>query len=207
MVLWARTKASLHGEKWCWLRMALSRVWETSRDKISAGVSCSVDEKLSWFIRHMSDGLIFYSNLWNLSSDIWDQLSEMSEDFREHCIRCRRCHDGWPVTALLKRQLRRVKHVMLTMWLPTRVRYWQVHNAIVCLARLIGALEQLISVIVVVWWHSDYGFSFWVAPTQAVCTYLSRSLLTYLYVFLFVFTVHQSKYVKKYLKFEEFEVA
>ena len=35
----------------------------------------------------MSDGLIFYSNLWNLSSDIWDQLSEMSEDFREHCIR------------------------------------------------------------------------------------------------------------------------
>ena len=92
------------------------------------------------------------------------------------------------------------------MWLPTRVRYWQVHNAIVCLARLIGALEQLISVIVVVWWHSDYGFSFWVAPTQAVCTYLSRSLLTYLYVFLFVFTLHQSKCQIKYLKFEEFEV-
>ena len=149
---------------------------------------------------------LFYANLWNLSSDIWDQLSEMSADFCEHCIRCRRCHDGWPVTALLTKQLRRVKHVMLTMWLPTRVRYWQVHNAIVCLARLIGALEQLISVIVVVWWHSDYGFSFWEAPMQAVCTYLSRSLLTYLYVFLFVVTLHQSKCQIKYLKLEEFEV-
>ena len=32
----------------------------------------SVTEKLSWFIRHLSDGLyIFYSKLWNLSSDIW----------------------------------------------------------------------------------------------------------------------------------------
>ena len=41
---------------------------------------------------------------------------------------------------------------------------------------------------------------------QAVCTYLSRSLLTYLYVFLFVFTLHQSKCQIKYLKFEEFEV-
>ena len=155
-------------------------------------VICSVDENF-----HSSSDIclmgLFYANLWNLSSDIWDQLSEMSADFCEHCIRCRRCHDGWPVTALLTKQLRRVKHVMLTMWLPTRVRYWQVHNAIVCLARLIGALEQLISVIVVVWWHSDYGFSFWEAPMQAVCTYLSRSLLTYLYVFLFVFTLHQSK--------------
>ena len=136
-----------------------------SSDKISAGVHlgwsviCSVDEKLSWFIRHMSDGLIFYSNLWNLSSDIWAQPSEMSDDFREHCIWCRRCHDGWPVTALLTRQLRRVKHAMLTMWLRTHVRYWQVHNAIVCQARLIGALKQLISVIGVVWWHSGYGFS------------------------------------------------
>ena len=135
----------------------------------------------------MSDGLIFYSNLWNLSSDIWDQPSEMSEDFREHCIWCRRCHDGWPVTALLTRQLRRVKHAKLTMWLPTHVRYWQVHNAIVCQARLIGALKQLISVIGVVWWHSGYGFSFWVAPTQAVCTYLSKSLLTYLYMYIACF--------------------
>ena len=32
-------------------------------------------EKLSRFIRHLSDGLyIFYSNMWNLSSDIWVQL-------------------------------------------------------------------------------------------------------------------------------------
>ena len=33
-----------------------------------------VPGKLSWFIRHLSDGLyipVFYSNLWNLSSDIW----------------------------------------------------------------------------------------------------------------------------------------
>ena len=35
-------------------------------------ISYSVHEKLSWLIRHLSDGLyIFYSNLWNLSSDIW----------------------------------------------------------------------------------------------------------------------------------------
>ena len=49
----------------------------------------SVHEKLSWFIRHLSNGLyIFYSNLWNLSSDIWAQsseMSDMSDDFREHC--------------------------------------------------------------------------------------------------------------------------
>ena len=32
----------------------------------------SVGEKLSWFIRHLSDGLyIFYINLWNLPSEIW----------------------------------------------------------------------------------------------------------------------------------------
>ena len=31
----------------------------------------SVPEKLLWFIKHLSDGLyIFYSNLWNLSSEI-----------------------------------------------------------------------------------------------------------------------------------------
>ena len=141
-------------------------------------------------------GLYSIQYLWNLSSDIWDQPSEMSDDFREHCIWCRRCHDGWPVTALLTRQLRRVKHAKSTMWLPTHVRYWQVHNAIVCQARLIGALKHLISVIGVVWWHSGYVFSFWVAPMQAVCTYLSRSLLTYLYMYMVVFTLHQSKYVK-----------
>ena len=41
------------------------------------------------FIRHLSDGLYrFYSNLWNLSSDIWAQPSEMSDvsdDFLKHC--------------------------------------------------------------------------------------------------------------------------
>ena len=32
----------------------------------------SVPEKLSWFIRHLSDELdVFYSDSWNLSSDIW----------------------------------------------------------------------------------------------------------------------------------------
>ena len=41
---------------------------------------CSVGEKLSWFIRHLSDGLyIFYINLWILPSDIWAQPSEMSD--------------------------------------------------------------------------------------------------------------------------------
>ena len=45
---------------------------------------------------------------------------------------------------------------------------------------------------------------FWVVPTQAVCTYLSRSLLTYLYIMHFcMFTLYPSKYVKKtILKFE-----
>ena len=32
----------------------------------------SVGKKLSWFIRHLCDGLyIFHTNLWNLPSDIW----------------------------------------------------------------------------------------------------------------------------------------
>ena len=52
-------------------------------------VSDCVAEKLSWFIRHLSDGLyIFYSKLWNLSSDIWallSEMSDMSDDFHEHC--------------------------------------------------------------------------------------------------------------------------
>ena len=43
---WARTKASLHSEKWCWLGMALGSVWEKSCD-IGWRVICSVDEKLS----------------------------------------------------------------------------------------------------------------------------------------------------------------
>ena len=49
----------------------------------------SVGEKLSWFIRHLSDGLyIFYMNLWNFPSDIWAWPSEMSDVsyvFRLHC--------------------------------------------------------------------------------------------------------------------------
>ena len=49
----------------------------------------SVAEKFSWLIRHLSDGFyIFYSNLWSL---IWAKLSEMSnvsDDVREHCITC-----------------------------------------------------------------------------------------------------------------------
>ena len=51
-------------------------------------VYCSVTEKLSWFIRHLSDGLyIFYSKLWNPPSDSWalsSEMSDMSTDFREH---------------------------------------------------------------------------------------------------------------------------
>ena len=36
------------------------------------GMVISVGDKLSWFIRHLSDGLyIFYINLWNLPPDIW----------------------------------------------------------------------------------------------------------------------------------------
>ena len=93
----SKDKASLHSEKWCWLRMAWAGC--ERRPAIRFRLECHLQcrWKLSWFIRHMSDGLIFYSNLWNLSSDIWDQLSEMSEDFREHCIRCRRCQmdDRW----------------------------------------------------------------------------------------------------------------
>ena len=43
-------------------------------------------QKLSWFIRHLSDGLyIFHTNLLNLTSDIWAQSSEMSDVFRLHC--------------------------------------------------------------------------------------------------------------------------
>ena len=57
----------------------------------------SVAEKLSWFIRHLSDELYtFYSNLWNLSSDIWpkpSEMSDMSDDFHEHC-QYRKSHCG-----------------------------------------------------------------------------------------------------------------
>ena len=43
----------------------------------------SVAEKLSWSIRHLSDGLyMFYSNLWNLSSE----MSDMSDGFHEHWV-------------------------------------------------------------------------------------------------------------------------
>ena len=45
----------------------------------------SVPEKLSWFIRHLSDGLyIFYSNLWNLSLASPSEMSDVSDDFHEH---------------------------------------------------------------------------------------------------------------------------
>ena len=58
-------------------------------DARSQGISSAV-EKLSWLIRYLSSGLyMFYSNLWNLSSDIWakpSEMSDMSDDFREHCI-------------------------------------------------------------------------------------------------------------------------
>ena len=61
---------------------------QTSNIRHNESQNSSVAEKRSWFIRHLSDGLyVFYSNLWNLSSDIWDQPSEMSnmsDYFSEH---------------------------------------------------------------------------------------------------------------------------
>ena len=53
-------------------RVLRVRVLSTSTPALIANCYGSVAKKLSWFIRHLSDGLdIFYSNLWNLSSDIW----------------------------------------------------------------------------------------------------------------------------------------
>ena len=49
----------------------------------------SVSEKLSWFTRHLSDGLyIFHRNLWNLPSDIWAKPSEMSDVSDVFCLHC-----------------------------------------------------------------------------------------------------------------------
>ena len=57
-------------------RRHLNQCWLISEIEIKI----SVGEKLSWFIRHLSDGLcIFHTNLWNLPSDIWALPSEMSE--------------------------------------------------------------------------------------------------------------------------------
>ena len=63
-----------------------------SREQISVKIESvfySVSEKLSWLIRHLSDGLyIFYINLWNFPSDIWaypSDMSGMSDVFRLHC--------------------------------------------------------------------------------------------------------------------------
>ena len=65
------------------------RWWVYICDLLGTENACySVAEKLSWFIRHLSDELYtFYSNLWNLSSDIWpkpSEMSDMSDDFHEH---------------------------------------------------------------------------------------------------------------------------
>ena len=49
----------------------------------------SAGENLSWFIRHLSDGCyIFYLNLWNVSSDIWPQPSELSDVSDVFCLHC-----------------------------------------------------------------------------------------------------------------------
>ena len=62
------------------------------------GINYSVGEKLSRFIRHLSDGLyIFHRNLWNLPSDIWAQPSEMSDVsdvFRLRCNYALICSNG-----------------------------------------------------------------------------------------------------------------
>ena len=52
------------------LYKATTKFCGLSRQVVSHDIS--VPEKLASFIRHLSDGLyVFYSNSWNLSSDIW----------------------------------------------------------------------------------------------------------------------------------------
>ena len=47
----------------------------------------SVGKKLSWLIRHLSDGFyIFFTNLWNLPSDIWAQPSDMFDMSNVFCL-------------------------------------------------------------------------------------------------------------------------
>ena len=57
----------------------------------------SVGEKLSWFMRHLFNGVyIFYINLWNFASDICAKPSEMSDVFRLHCgDMCKQAHTYW----------------------------------------------------------------------------------------------------------------
>ena len=64
----------------CWTGDKSNSMFSTFNHTICVG------EKLSWFIRHLSDGLyIIYSNLWNLLSDIWAKPSEMYYIFQPYC--------------------------------------------------------------------------------------------------------------------------
>ena len=101
---WARTKARLHSEKWCWLGMALGSVWEKSCD-IGWRVICSVDEKLS--VHQTFVGWALYSNqICEISHQAFGaQPLEMSDDFSWTLHFVQEVYDGWPVTALLRRQL------------------------------------------------------------------------------------------------------
>ena len=95
-----RCQTLLHSELTLWWSFPLSR-WcpqETSQPRPphsqhrGGSGRCnpsiySVGEKLSWFIRLLSEELyIFYTNLWNLPSDIWAKPLEMSDVFRLLCI-------------------------------------------------------------------------------------------------------------------------
>ena len=78
------------------LGMALGSVWEKSCD-IGWRVICSVNEKLS--VHQTFVGWALYSNqVCEISHQAFgaqpSEMSDMSDDFREHCILCRRCHDG-----------------------------------------------------------------------------------------------------------------
>ena len=77
-----------------------ARFWKIFRP-FSAMSQCSQN---TFMVHQIFDGLyIFYSNLWNLSSDIWAQpsgMSDMSNDFHEHWCHPMKCDFHWEVIIL-----------------------------------------------------------------------------------------------------------